>query len=903
MKKIACSLIIIATACWGYAGAPQPDHKAPIEKLSLIPTPWMITQGEGRFEFSSKVKIYLGEAKNEEDRFSAAQLSEEIHSALGLTPRTATAAGGRCIIIGSPKSSKAVREHLKKFALSLPDSFGDEGYLIHISPEKILVAAHSGAGIFYGIQTLKQLIRSGMEGSSLPCLEILDRPALRWRGWMDDISRGPIPTVGFLKDVIRTMAEYKQNFFTLYTEHVFKLKSHPDIAPQDGISAEEIAELASFAQKYHIELIGNAQSFGHMENILRSPFYDRIEENSSVLNPASDATYRFLKEVYSEIVPAYKSGFFHINCDEVYGLERGRSKPMVDSIGTGGVYAYHINKINDIIKQYGKRILMWGDIAVSNPDIIQKLPKDLIVISWGYDAAESFDEAILPFKKTGYEFMVAPGVSCWSQVWPDMSNAAVNISNYVRDGAKLGAMGMMNTAWDDDGENFFDYNWHGLLWGAECSWHPAKPLSGEDGARDREGRLKEFNRSFDNVFYGTGGVSEALFQFDSLRHYPIRDVMRDNAIWSSMLDMYPDTAEREARKNNEALVQQAGMLLERLQNLKSRVQRNGPTLEFAAFAAKRALFTGKKNLARIALSGAMRSGKSEDIASAKAILTALLDELYQLKSEYAELWNRENRGWWLDRIYDKYNRLGFQLLNLDKTVSIEPENALAGSSRRISLRTAFNDQKVYYTSDGSQPTLRSALYTGPFEINSTSLIRARVLAEDNSYDLAEKFVMVHKAVGKLRRLNSAYSRYSPAYAAGGDMGLVDGLRGSDRFNDGRWQGYQGQDVNIELDFGDRTEIRRVSMSFLQDSYSWILMPTELQIWSSDDGEKYELAGTLKNTIDPRQEGTIVHDFISEFKDLKTRYLKIVGKNPGKLPAWHHAAGNDAFIFSDEIVVE
>ena len=74
------------------------------------------------------------------------------------------------------------------------------------------------------------------------------------------------------------------------------------------------------------------------------------------------------------------------------------------------------------------------------------------------------------------------------------------------------------------------------------------------------------------------------------------------------------------------------------------------------------------------------------------------------------------------------------------------------------------------------------------------------------------------------------------------MALTDGLRGSDDFKDGRWQGYQGQDVEVIIDLKQQTEIHRISMGFLQSSYSWILMPSRVQYWISDDGREYTLAG-------------------------------------------------------------
>jgi hypothetical protein len=261
------------------------------------------------------------------------------------------------------------------------------------------------------------------------------------------------------------------------------------------------------------------------------------------------------------MIPAYKSNFFNINCDETFGLGEGKCKAMADSIGVSRIYAYHINRLDKLIKPYGKRIMMWGDIAVNNPDIISQLPKDLIVLSWGYHAAESFDDAIIPFVKSGFDFMVAPGVGCWGELWPAVGNAAVNISNYCRDGAKLGAMGMMNTAWDDNGHNLFEYNWHGLAWGAECSWNPASPLSGEAATRERNEKLDQFNKDFDAVFFQNSGVTEVYFHIDSLRFRKAKGLLGESGFWEDILNFFPSNTNTETESANEELVLEAQQML------------------------------------------------------------------------------------------------------------------------------------------------------------------------------------------------------------------------------------------------------------------------------------------------------------------------------------------------------
>ncbi len=174
-----------------------------------------------------------------------------------------------------------------------------QGYQLEVTPLRIKLSACTSDGIFYGVQTLKQLIRANLINGSIPACKIVDWPTLKYRGWQDDISRGPIPTYGFLMKQIRTLSEFKLNMLTLYTEHVFRLKKHPTIAPSDGITAEEIEDLSSYAKQYHVELVGNFQSFGHFRNILKVPGYEGLAENPSVLSPAKEDSYKFLSDVYS----------------------------------------------------------------------------------------------------------------------------------------------------------------------------------------------------------------------------------------------------------------------------------------------------------------------------------------------------------------------------------------------------------------------------------------------------------------------------------------------------------------------------------------------------------------------------------------------------------------------------
>jgi len=869
----------------------------------IIPVPKEIKILEGRFTISPSTAICIENIKNTETAFAAAELASEIETDLGFLPEVTAKNSIKPIVLCMAGRDAKALKLLAAQKIIIPDTLGEEGYLLQISPSHIFIAATTEAGIFYGVQSLKQLIRADRIGTTIPCLTIIDKPTMRHRGWMDDISRGPIPNVEFVKKEIRTMAEFKQNFFNLYTENTFRSDKYPDISPTDGFTPAEIRELSEYASKYHMDMMGNFQSFGHQEKMLSNPFYASLADNGSILNPADENTYTFLSNIYSEMIPAYKSSFFNINCDETFGLGEGKSKAMADSLGESGIYAYHINRLDNLIKPYGKRLMMWGDIAVNNKDIISKLPKDLIILSWGYHAAESFDYAIDPFVKTGFNFMVAPGVGCWGELWPALGNAAVNISNYTRDGAKQGAMGMMNTAWDDNGHNLFEYNWHGLAWGAECSWNPASPLNGGDANHERDEKLRQFNSNFDAVFFETKGVTGLYFQIDSLRFSKAKGLVGEGGFWEDILNFFPSNTTAETESVNREAEKEAQLLLTETQALQKITKRNKANLDFAILALRRIIFAAHRNIARVHLYAATQKNNTQAIAQVKKELQDLVAELHGIKIYYMHLWERENRNWWLDKNMNDYNKLADRLINLDKQVYIEPSEEITDGQRLVTLRTLFNDQAILYTTDGTDPVASSRVFTSPLPISSKTLIKASVLVNRQPYGLTQKLIFLHKGIGNLAKLNSKYSSYNPAYAAGGDMALLDGIKGSNNFADGRWQGYSGQDLNIEIDLKKVMPVHSISMDCMQNSYSWIILPADVSIYTSADGKNYTLIKTITHSIPMDSKGQFTHTFMANFDTLNTRYLKVIAKSTGPLPAWHHAAGGDSFIFADEIVIE
>jgi len=156
----------------------------------------------------------------------------------------------------------------------------------------------------------------------------------------------------------------------------------------------------------------------------------------------------------------------------------------------------------------------------------------------------------------------------------------------------------------------------------------------------------------------------------------------------------------------------------------------------------------------------------------------------------------------------------------------------------------------------------------------------------------------------VRQLHHNQCQYNPQYHAGGPEGLLDGILGTENWRKGDWQGYQSQDFEAVVDLQESKEITEISARFLQDQRSWIVMPTKVEYFISEDNVNFTYFGSVNNTLDPKlEENTILNFTSNETKGKKARYVKVIAKNFGKLPEWHQGFGGDAFIFIDEITIK
>ncbi len=223
----------------------------------------------------------------------------------------------------------------------------------------------------------------------------------------------------------------------------------------------------------------------------------------------------------------------------------------------------------------------------------------------------------------------------------------------------------------------------------------------------------------------------------------------------------------------------------------------------------------------------------------------------------------------------------------------------------VGISSVISSQNIYYVvldKDVDYTTLKMTYipYTKPFVITSTSTILAYI-KNGNNHSQTISATFFKKPNNYTIALKSVYDKQ---YHAGGPDGLLDGINGTENWRKGDWQGYQAQDFEAVIDMQSEKEVSSFHATFLQDSRSWILMPTKVDYFTSNDNINYTRAGTVDNILDPKETENKIRDFSLVLpQKIKAKYIKVIAHNFGKLPDWHQGAGGDAYIFIDEITLK
>ncbi len=438
--------------------------------MILTPIPQQLTYTNADFTLEPGF-IAINAPQPQALLFTARQLQQAVEEAAGVHLD---------IVAGNPAPEKArITLNIARHASRHP-----QGYELAIDAAGVHIVASQPAGVFYGVQTLRQILMQA--GAALPGLRITDWPDFPNRGVLLDISRDRVPTMATLYDLIDLLASLKINQFQLYTEHTFAYRRHPLVwAQASPMTGEEILALDAYCRERFIELVPNQNTFGHMTRWLihepyahlaeapdgwTAPWGQRYHEPFTLI--PNDESLALVRELLDELLPHFSSRQVNVNADETFDLGQGKSKALVEARGEGRVYLDFLLKIYREVKARERTMQFWGDIIVQHPDLVPQLPRDAIALEWGYEANHAFDAHGALFARSGIPFYVCPGTSSWRTLAGRTDNALGNLRNAAANGLKHGAIGYLNTDWGDEGHmQPLTVSYLGFLAGAAESWN------------------------------------------------------------------------------------------------------------------------------------------------------------------------------------------------------------------------------------------------------------------------------------------------------------------------------------------------------------------------------------------------------------------------------------------------
>ena len=274
---------------------------------------------------------------------------------------------------------------------------------------------------------------------------------------------------------------------------------------------------------------------------------------------------------------------------------------------------------------------------------------------------------------------------------------------------------------------------------------------------------------------------------------------------------------------------------------------------------------------------------------------ALAEVLWSPKS-------RRNFGDFVTRLQFHFKRLDRLNLNYSKRLyDVNMDFVSENATPSVILSSEVKNTEIHYTTDGSQPTMRSSLYTKPFKIEDFKMVRAASF--QNGIPLSKtttELVYPHSALGmKYSLTNPAKNTYES-----GVKGLTNGVRGNTK-SYAQWTGFEGKDMEAVFDFGEPRKFKMIEIQFLNKPSSWIFLPDYVIAAVSNDGKEWVDIDRADYTHSRSEDKTYIRDAKLRFSEYTKpkRYLKIYAKNIGVCPKGHAGEGKPAWLFSDEIIIE
>ncbi len=396
------------------------------------------------------------------------------------------------------------------------EELGREEYTLSVTAERITVCGGGAAGLLYGVQTLRQIIRQS--GRAIPCLEIRDAPKIGHRGLSYDVTRGRVPTLQWLKKLVDTLSFYKYNQLQLYVEHSYLFRDFSEVWRNNTpLTAEEILELDEYCKMMQIELIPSLASFGHLYEVLSTKSYSHLCElehadekayslvdrmGHHTVDVSNEESFTMIAGRMKEFMDLFSSRYFNICADETFDLCKGKSRELGEQKGVKRVYVDFLKKLCDCCLENGRIPMFWGDVLIEKPELLSELPKEAVCLNWEYAPWVKEDQVRILTDAGVENLYLCPGVQSWNHLINRHGDAYENILKMCVNAHKYHVQGILNTEWGDLGHpSHPEFSTIGQIYGAAFSWS------------DKIMAEEEINRAISVIQYGdTSGEVVSLFR-------------------------------------------------------------------------------------------------------------------------------------------------------------------------------------------------------------------------------------------------------------------------------------------------------------------------------------------------------------------------------------------------------
>lgn len=653
----------------------------------------------------------------------------------------------------------------------------DEAYRMDIRKNGIEITASAPAGIFYGLQTLAQLVRNG----DLHQGTIVDSPRFPYRGLHLDVSRHFF-SKEHVKRQIDLISSYKMNRLHLHlTDGVgwrLEIPGYPQLtdlaawrrhSDLDSLAlcdkkfchrdtkgayggyytAADIRDILDYARLRHVTVIPEIEMPAHSEEVLAA--YPQLSCTGEATGAGEvcigkEATFKFFEDVLDEVMRLFPSEYIHIGGDEA-NKSHWKACPdcqqRIKDEGLGdenGLQSYMIRRIEKYVNSKGRKIIGWDEIIDGG------LPPNATVMCWR-DPAKALEAAA-----EGHDIIMTPGNRCYLD------------------------------APQDDPET------------QPRAFGPTVTLS---------------------QTYSYNPVPDTL-SADAARHI----IGIQGNTWAELIST-PEHAEYMIYPRIIAIAE-----------------------------------TGWTSAAR------------------------------KDSTDFMRRINREVKH---------IRAIGYNPFMLSERVQASQEVDRAGRRILVSLSSERMPAEIRYTTDGSEPTQNSTLYSGPISVTDSLFLAARLFEDGKPLgDVLRLRTDYHKAIGKKVTYNPRghYYMHSEVYKGGGDTALTDGRRGGKTYMDGRWQGFCPGDMDVTIDLGEVMPVHRIMANFMQMKTPSVFLPEKVEILVSENGTDYTLLHSESPTAQEADADVILRNFGWTGTPVKARYIR-----------YHAMQQHRGFLFTDEVVVQ